>query len=100
MFSMLVSLIAFLVVTVAVTGGYVTARRFVGQRLRFVDAVQRPAAPWIAATGAWVLGSLAALLLPFVGAFAALSFGVAVGLGVSAGARDARSGTNWLTSGR
>lgn len=100
MISSLASLIALLFVIVAVVGGYATARRFVRDRLRFVDAVQRPTTPWVAAAGAWVLGALAAFLLPFVGPFAALSFGLSVGLGVAAGQRDVRRGSYSLTDGR
>jgi hypothetical protein len=92
----LVSLLAFLAVLTAVVGGYATARRFVRDRLRFVDAVQRSSAPWIAAAGAWVLGALVAFVLPFVGPLAALSFGASVGLGVAAGVRDIRRGTHYL----
>lgn len=76
----------------AVAGGYVYSRRYVRDRLRFVDAVQRGTAPWIAAAGALLVGAVAALVLPFVGAFSAVSFAVAVGLGVAAGARDIRQG--------
>ena len=100
MISTLASLIALVLIVVAVVGGYATARRFVRDRLRFVDAVQRPTTPWIAATGAWVLGALAAFLLPFVGPFAALSFGLSVGLGVAAGQRDIKRGSHFLSDGR
>ena len=96
MISTLISLIVFVAVLTASVGGYAAARRFVRERLRFVDAAQRGTAPWIAGAGAWVLGSLVALLLPFVGPLAALSFGVSVGLGVAAGARDIRKGGHYL----
>lgn len=92
----LVSLLVFLAVLTAAVGGYATARRFVRERLRFVDAAQRASTPFIAATGAWVLGALVAWILPFVGPLAALSFGVSVGLGVAAGARDIRRGSHLL----
>ncbi|MDF1503108.1 hypothetical protein [Roseisolibacter sp. H3M3-2] len=96
MISTLISLIVFVAVLTASVGGYAAARRFVRERLRFVDAAQRASTPWLAGGGAWVLGSLVALLLPFVGPIAALSFGVSVGLGVAAGARDIRRGGNYL----
>jgi hypothetical protein len=92
----LVSLLVFLAVLTAVVGGFAAARRFVRDRLRFVDAAQRTTTPWIAGAGAWALGSLVAFLLPFVGPLAALSFGVSVGLGVAAGARDIRRGSHLL----
>jgi hypothetical protein len=96
MISTLISLIVFLAVLTASVGGYAAARRFVRERLRFVDAAQRASTPWLAGAGAWVLGSLVALVLPFVGPLAALSFGVSVGLGVAAGARDIKRGGNYL----
>lgn len=100
MLSTMFGMIALLVVLATIVGGYASARRFVSARLRYVDAVQRPSTPWIAAAGAWVLGSLLALLLPFVGPVAALSFGASVGLGVAAGVRDIKRGSYWLTSGK
>lgn len=86
------ALVALVLTVAAVAAGYALSRRFVRERLRFVDAVQRGTAPWIAAAAALVVGALAALVLPFVGAGAAVSFAVAVGLGVAAGARDVRRG--------
>ena len=100
MLSSIASLIALVIVFAVVVGGYASARRFVRDRLRFVDAVHRPTTPWIAAVGAWVLGMLAAFLLPFVGPFAALSFGLSVGLGVAAGQRDIKRGSYSITDGR
>ena len=86
------SLVAFVFTLAAVAAGYAVSRRFVRERLRFVDAVQRGTAPWIAATAALVVGSIAALVLPFVGVTSAVCFAIAVGLGVAAGARDIRRG--------
>ena len=75
--------------------GYRWTRRFVRERLRFVDAVQSRAAPWIAG----VLATVAALplvwVLPAVTAGTAILLGAAVGVGVSRGARDARVGTGY-----
>jgi hypothetical protein len=69
---------------------YAQTRSFVTRRLRYVEAVQNPIAPFIA-------GALAALILlpivaiiPFVGVGTAVSVGLAVGAGVAAGARDVR----------
>lgn len=76
--------------------GYVRVRRFVRDRLRFVDAVQRPAAPVLAG----VVGALAAApvvwLLPVVGGGTALLFGAGLGLAVRHGARDVRRGDRTL----
>lgn len=88
-----VAALVVLVLTFAVVAAaYVYSRRFVRERLRFVDAAQRGTAPWIAAAGALVVGAVAALVLPFVGPGSAVCFALAVGLGVAAGARDVRRG--------
>ncbi len=90
--STVAALVMFALTLVVVAAGYMVSRRFVRDRLRFVDAAQRGTAPFIAGAGAFLVGGLAALVLPFVGVGAALSFAVAVGLGVAAGARDIRRG--------
>lgn len=74
------------------------ARDYVRRRLRFVDAVQKPVAPWLAGGAATALAALLTAALPFVGLGTALSVGLAVGTGVAAGARDARRGY-WVTDG-
>jgi hypothetical protein len=66
--------------------GFTLARNFVRRRLRFVDAVHSPLAPWAAG----LAGTLAALplaALPMVGIPSAVVFGVAVGLGARSGSR-------------
>jgi hypothetical protein len=75
--------------------GYGTARRFVRDRLRYVDSAHSPGA-------ALVAGVLAALIvapvgwLPLVGALigggTALTVGIAVALGVRAGSADVKRG--------
>jgi hypothetical protein len=87
-----------LVTVVSVALGYTTARRFVRQRLRYVDAVQGWGAPWIAAGLAVVVGLIAAIL-PLVTTATALFFGASVGLGVAAGAKDVRNGSNLIGPG-
>jgi len=88
-----------LIVTLAAVGfGYTTARRFVRQRLRYVDAAQGWGTPWIAAGLATVVGLIAAFL-PLVTAGTALFFGASVGLGTAAGARDIRNGSNLIGPG-
>ena len=88
----LLSMVAFVITLAAVAAGYVISRRFVRERLRFVDAAQRGTAPWLAAAGALLVGGVVALVLPFVGVGSAVCFALAVGLGVAAGARDIRRG--------
>jgi len=66
--------------------GFILARNFVRRRLRFVDAVQSPFAPFVALL-AWP-----AVLLPLVTIATALVFGVGTGLGTASGARALRDG--------
>ena len=89
---MITLLISFAIAFVAAGIGYREARSFVRRKLRFVDAVQSPMAPILAGAGAALLGSVVVALLPIVGIGTALSFGISVGLGVAAGARDVRNG--------
>lgn len=70
--------------------GYLQARRFVRQRLRFVDAVQRPGAPIISGVVAGLAAGPIAALLPIVGLGSALAFGASIGWGVHHGARDVK----------
>lgn len=73
--------------------GYVKVRRFVRERLRFVDAVQEPAAPFAVGAVAALAAAPVVWLLPVVGAGTALVFGAGMGLAVSHGARDVRRKT-------
>jgi hypothetical protein len=76
-----------LVLTLAAgLAGYLLARGFVRQRLRFVDAVQSPVAPVVAG----VLAALAVwplALLPMVTLGTTLVFGLGTALGTASGAR-------------
>lgn len=90
MLKLAISLLIAVAVAVMAHG---STRRFVRTRLRYVDAVQRAAVPWMAGGVAFLLGSLLAPLLPIVGLGTALTLGLAVGTGVAAGARDIRRGT-------
>lgn len=85
MFSLLLGLAISLAVAIF---GYSRARAFVSERLRYVDAVNHPLAPLMAGAGAFALGALVVAFLPIVGVGTALTFGLAVGLGVSAGRGD------------
>lgn len=89
---MLFTLISFAIAFVAATLSFREARAFVRKRLRFVDAVQSPMAPILAGLGATLLVGILAPIIPFVGFGTALSVGVAVGMGVSTGAKDAKNG--------
>ncbi len=80
------SFLYWVVTGAAVVFGYVNARHFVRTKLRYVDAVQRAAAPLIAGA----LAGVVVWMLPFVGTMGALLFGASIGVGVAAGARDVR----------
>jgi hypothetical protein len=70
--------------------GYVRSRSFVARRLRYVDAVQSPAAPIVAAVAATVVAAPVVWVVPLVGAGTAILFGAAVGAGTRAGVRRIR----------
>lgn len=80
-----------LIATAAVAAfGYLQTRAFVRRRLAYVDAVHNAAAPVIAGAGAWLLALPVVGLLPLVGGFTAILFGVGVGFGVASGVKDIR----------
>lgn len=72
--------------------GYAKMRRFVRERLRFVDAVQRPYVPVLAGVAGLVVAAPVTWVLPVVGGGTALIFGAGMGLAVRHGARDLRRG--------
>lgn len=78
---------------IAATGfGYTRSRRFVRERLRFVDAAHKRSAPWLAGTAAAVVAVPLVAIVPLIGAGTALLFGAGVGTGVAHGSRDVQSG--------
>lgn len=94
-------MIELLILGAAVGGigaGYVKVRRFVRERLQFVDAVQRPVAPVAVGAAAAVVAAPVVWLLPVIGGGTAVLFGAGVGLAVSHGARDVRRGQRSLPS--
>ena len=68
------------------------AREYVRQRLRFVDAVRHPLAPWAVAFGAVLVAAPIVWLLPIVGGGTALIFGAASGLGTASGVKALKRG--------
>jgi hypothetical protein len=96
----MIELIALALTVGSAIGGYLAARRFVSDRLRYVDAIQRPGIPLVAGVGAALLAAPVVWLLPLFGAGTALLFGAAVGVGVSVGRREIRRADHRLISGR
>ena len=89
--------ISFAVVAVGALMGYGTARRFVRDRLRFVDAAHKPSVAIIAGVAGFLIAlplvSVVSLVpLVHLGIGSALTMGLSVGMGVSAGSRDVRLG--------
>lgn len=92
-------LVSFAIATVLAIVLHGSTRRFVRNRLRYVDAVQKRIAPWAAGGATFLAGSAVVGLLPIVGAGTALAAAFAVGSGVAAGARDIRQGTSSIVYG-
>jgi hypothetical protein len=86
-------ILAFAATLAATAFGFIAARRFVRDRLKFVDAAQTWRAPLIGGLVAWAVAVpvvwLAAFILP-LGGLTPILFGVSVALGTRAGAKDIR----------
>jgi hypothetical protein len=80
-------MVTFLIGLAALAGGFVATRSFVRRRLRFVDAIHRPAAPLIAGLAAGAV-ALPVAALPLVTVGTAVAFGVGVAGGVASGRRE------------
>lgn len=94
---MITFLISMAILGVGATLGYGTARRFVRDRLRFVDAAHKPAVPIAVGAVAFliavpVVNVVSILPLVYLGPGAAVALGASIGLGVRAGAKDVREG--------
>lgn len=84
-------------ITIAITAfaglfGFIVTRRFVARRLRFVDAIYNPAAPFFIAALAMLL-TWPISILPLVSATASAFFGIGAGLGTVSGVKALRRGT-------
>jgi len=89
-------LIFLLSLVAAVVGGFVLARNFVRSRLRYVDAIYSPFAPWIVgALGALVAWPVA--LLPVITGATTALFGVGAGLGTASGVKALKQGSTELS---
>ncbi|MDH5643803.1 MAG: hypothetical protein OEY63_06345 [Gemmatimonadota bacterium] len=71
---------------------YMQSRKFVREKLRFVDAAHKPGTAVVAGVAAGVaVGVVAAIpFVPFVGGATAVLAGCGVGFGVSKGSKDTR----------
>ena len=79
--------LSFAVAGAVSVGGFVTMKRFVRRRLRFVDGVHRPGVPLAAGIAGLGVGLLATIL-PLVTLPTAVLFAIGIGTGVAAGRRD------------
>jgi hypothetical protein len=86
------TMIAFAIAAVAAVFGYSAARKFVRDRLRFVEGAHKPAAPVIAGIGAYLIALVVVGLLPIVGWGTAAAFALSVAFGTAAGSRQVKSG--------
>jgi hypothetical protein len=84
-------MLTLLITLAAVISGFLLARNFVRRRLRFVDGIRSPAAPWIAGLAAAVVAWPAALL-PLVTTVTTTLFGIAAGFGTASGVKALRRG--------
>ena len=71
--------------------GFAVARKYVRDRLKFVDAVHTMKAPVIAGLVGWAI-AMPFTMLPLFGLGTAIVFGLSVALGVRAGAKDIKIG--------
>jgi sorbitol-specific phosphotransferase system component IIBC len=86
------SFVSFVIALLAVVIGYSGARRFVRDRLRYVDGAQKGTAPIVAGIVAFLIALPLSWLLPLVGTGTAIAFAISVATGVASGARDIKSG--------
>jgi hypothetical protein len=78
--------------------GYSTARRFVRERLRYVEAALSPGAAIMAGLIAAIIAYPVAWIVPLIGPGTAIVFGIGTALGARAGAGDVKRGYH-ITSG-
>ena len=97
---MITFLLSFAIASVLAIVLHGSARRFVRNRLRYVDAVQKAIVPWAAGAAAFGVGALLVPIIPIVGIGTALTAALAVGSGVAAGAKDIRQGSYPVVYGR
>ncbi len=82
--------IGFAATAAATVFGYLAARRFVENKLRYVDSVHTLKAPIVAGVVAALVAAPIVWLLPVVGGGTAILFGTGVAFGVANGSREIR----------
>ena len=90
---MIFNTIAFIIASASAIFGYTVAKKFVRDRLRYVEGAHKATAPVIAGIGAYLIAMVAVALLPIVGLGTAIAFGLSVAFGTAAGSREVKSGT-------
>jgi hypothetical protein len=80
------------IIAVATITGFLLTRNFVRRRLRFVDAIQSPVAPWIVGLIAALVAYPAAIIIPLVTHTTTTLFGVGAGLGTASGVKALKRG--------
>jgi len=70
--------------------GHLRSRKFVGQRLRYTDLVEKPMLGLWTGVATTVVAAPIVALLPVVGAGTAIAAGLGVGTGVALGVRDTK----------
>jgi hypothetical protein len=88
--------IGFAATAAATIFGYIAARRFVANKLRYVDGIHSIKAPIVSGVVAALIATPVVWLLPLIGGGTALLFGAGVAFGVANGSREVRKR---LTSG-
>lgn len=92
MLSIISIVLSFAAAVAVATVLHAGARRFVRDRLRYVDSVQKGFVPFLAGGAALLVMLPVVAVVPIIGIGTALTAGLAVGSGVAAGVRDIRSG--------
>lgn len=88
MFELIGAFLWLLITGVASIAGYIATKRFVQNRLRFVDAVHKRHVPLLAGALATGVALPVVGLLPIVGFPSAVIFGIGIGAGAAAGRRE------------
>lgn len=86
------NLIALIIGGAGALFGFGLAREFVRQRLRYVDAVKSPLAPWAVFLGTLLVAIPIVAILPIVGGGTALLLSAGTGLGTASGVKALKQG--------